>query len=94
MKTPIIETERIILRPLSVNDASNIFERWTSDELVSKYMRWCTHNNVEETKAWLAMEEANIDSEHVYQWGFELKKVIFYLVVEVFIIFKQREYLS
>jgi len=74
MKTPIIETERMILRPLSVNDAPDIFERWTSDERVSKYMKWCTHNNVEETKEWLAMEETSIDSEHIYQWGFELKE--------------------
>ena len=30
MKTPIIETERMILRPLSVMDANDIYERWTS----------------------------------------------------------------
>ena len=31
MRTPIIETERMILRPLSVEDAKDIYERWTSD---------------------------------------------------------------
>ena len=31
MKTPIIETERVILRPLVLEDAQDIFERWTSD---------------------------------------------------------------
>jgi len=41
MKTPIIETERMILRPLTVADASDIFERWTSDDRVSRYVRWC-----------------------------------------------------
>ena len=40
MKTPIIETERMILRPLSVMDANDIYERWTSDDRVSKYVRW------------------------------------------------------
>ena len=46
MKTPIIETERMILRPLSVMDANDIYERWTSDDRVSKYVRWCTQNSV------------------------------------------------
>ena len=39
MKTPIIETERMILRPITVADAADIFERWTSDERVSKYVK-------------------------------------------------------
>ena len=53
MKTPILETNRMILRPLSINDANDIFERWTSDDRVSKYVRWCTHNSVGDTKAGL-----------------------------------------
>ncbi len=40
VKTPIIETERMILRPLSITDAKDIYERWTSDDRVSKYVRW------------------------------------------------------
>ena len=68
MNTPIIETERMILRPLSVADASNIYERWTSDDRVSKYVRWCTHNSVEDTIEWLKIEENNISSDKIYQW--------------------------
>ena len=40
MKTPILETKRVLLRPLVVEDAQNIFDRWTSDDRVSKYVRW------------------------------------------------------
>ena len=73
MKTPIIETERMILRPLSVMDANDIYERWTFDDRVSKYVRWCTHNSVKDTMEWLKVEENNILSDRIYQWGFTLK---------------------
>lgn len=43
-----LETERLILRPLTVNDAEEAFKNWTSDDEVSKYVRWSTHKNVAE----------------------------------------------
>ena len=74
MKTPIIETERMILRPLTVVDANDIYERWTSDDRVSKYVRWCTHTSVNDTMEWLKMEESNVLSDKSYQWAFTLKE--------------------
>lgn len=74
MDTPILKTERMILRLLSTTDAKEIYERWTSDERVSKYVRWCTHNSVTDTIEWLAIEEKNIASEKNFQWGFVLKE--------------------
>lgn len=53
MKTPILETERLILRPLIVEDAWEVFNNWTSDPEVAKFMRWSTHENAEVTKEWL-----------------------------------------
>lgn len=73
MKTPILETERIILRPLYVSDAECIYKNWASDPDVAKYMIWELHHNVEDTKEWLKMEERNQDSDVVYTWGFVLK---------------------
>ena len=73
MKTPILETKRVVLRPLSVEDAQDIYDRWTSDDRVSKYVRWCTHSSVEDTKGWLQMIQGSIDSDKAYDWGFYLK---------------------
>ncbi len=72
MKTPILKTERLILRPLKISDAPHIYKSWGSDDDVSHYMRWETHGSVEKTRQWLEIEEQNLES-NVYTWGFELK---------------------
>jgi len=73
MKTPIIETERMILRPLTVADANDVYERWTSDDRVAKYVKWCTHSSIQDTIEWLKMEEENDLSDKAYTWGFTRK---------------------
>ncbi len=74
MNTPILETERMILRPLSVADAKNIYERWTSDARVAKHVRWETHRSVADTEEWLKLVEAGFSSDKAFQWGFVLKE--------------------
>ncbi len=44
MKTPILETERLKLRPFCLDDAKNVFDCWESDSNVAKYMFWTSHN--------------------------------------------------
>lgn len=70
MKTPILETERLIIRPLAVTDAEEIFTNWTSDREVTKFMTYTTHENVEVTKAWLADVETKTLSDTAYDWAF------------------------
>ena len=43
MKNPIIETDRLILRPLTLDDAQTAFDTWTSDPEVAKYRRYYAH---------------------------------------------------
>ncbi|WP_080770500.1 GNAT family N-acetyltransferase [Ruminococcus flavefaciens] len=52
MMMTTITTDRLILRPLTVDDAEAAFE-WTGDERVAKYMIYSTHESVETTKEWL-----------------------------------------
>jgi len=66
---PTIETERLILRPLSLDDAESAFE-WTGDERVAKYMIYSTHESIETTKEWLRTVDA---LENEYLWGFVRK---------------------
>jgi len=74
MKTPILETQRLILRPMTVNDAESAFQNWTSDPEIAKFMRWERHKDITETREWLASEESFIESDMVYNWGFVLKE--------------------
>ena len=74
MKTPVLETERLLLRPLSADDAESAFSNWTSDPDVAKFMRWELHKNVSETREWLVSEETLIEGDGVYNWGFVLKE--------------------
>ena len=41
-KEPIIETDRLILRPITIDDAEACFG-WNSDERVTKYIEYETH---------------------------------------------------
>ena len=69
-----LETERLVLRKLRETDAEEVFKNWTSDDEVSKYVRWSTHKNVEETREWLRQEEKNCKSKNYYTWGIVLKE--------------------
>ena len=52
MKTPVIETERLILRLLTARDAKAVFEGWATDKEVARFMRWNLHKSIEETMEW------------------------------------------
>ncbi len=74
MKTPVIETERLLLRPMTIADAEAVFANWTSDPDVARFMRWERHKSVSDTREWLTCEEASVESDAVYNWGFVLKE--------------------
>lgn len=40
-----LETDRLLLRPFSVDDAEAMFNGWASDPEVTKYLTWNTHQN-------------------------------------------------
>lgn len=56
MTTPTLQTDRLILRPFTSEDAKDVFECWESDSDVAKYMFWTSHNDIEKTKEWIAFE--------------------------------------
>lgn len=51
-----LKTERLLLRPLKIADAEDVFE-WVSDERVSRYMVYTTYTNIEQVRKWLAFVE-------------------------------------
>jgi len=67
MKT--IETERLILRPISETDAEAIFE-YSQNENVGSNAGWKPHENIEETRE--IIKQVFLDKEFVF--GMELKE--------------------
>jgi ribosomal-protein-alanine N-acetyltransferase len=70
---PTLETERLILRKLSLNDANNIFE-YASNTEVSKFLPWETHKTIEDTVAFLKLVEEQFVTLKFIVWGIELKR--------------------
>ena len=66
MKTPIIETDRLILRPICENDVEAIFLCWMQDEDVSRYMCWKASSDIEEAKEFVLFELGNIKADNWY----------------------------
>lgn len=48
LKMPIIETERLILRPINISDAEDLFD-YASDREVTKYLLWKAHEKIEDS---------------------------------------------
>jgi ribosomal-protein-alanine N-acetyltransferase len=68
-----LEGQRIILRPLRVSDAEEVYKNWASDPEVSKYMFWNTHENTDVTREWLASCEECMDDKDAYNWGIVIR---------------------
>ena len=78
----ILETERLILRPLTLADADTAFFGWTGDPDVAKYVSWLPHNSIDDTIEWLHEVEWKQDPDgnavpsdnFNFIWGFVLKE--------------------
>lgn len=71
--TKRIETERLILRRFTPEDAEAAFRNWTSDEKVTKYLTWQTHRDLAASR-WIVSEWAkSYENDDFYQWAIELK---------------------
>ena len=75
----VIETERLILRPLTLADAKTAFSGWTGDPEVAEYVSWLPHYTIDDTIEWLHEIEWKLDPDgnilpnDNFIWGFVLK---------------------
>ena len=74
MAIKTLETDRLILRQLNENDAQKAFDNWTSDDDVTRYVRWNTHKSVDETVEYIKMEHKRCEEKDNYEWGIVLKE--------------------
>lgn len=69
-----LETERLILRPFTVDDAESVYNNWASDDEVTKYLTWPTHKSLEVSQWYVDTCIKNYKQMSYYQWGIELKE--------------------
>lgn len=72
--TKRLETERLILRRFTIEDAEYMFNNWGSDDEVTKYLTWPTHKSIEDSKSFINMCLDNYDELSFYNWAIELKE--------------------
>ncbi|MBR6472768.1 MAG: GNAT family N-acetyltransferase, partial [Firmicutes bacterium] len=73
--TKLLETDRLILRQFSVDDAEAMFRNWASDPEVTKFLTWPTHTSVEVSRAVLEDWAASYTKDDWYQWAIVLKEL-------------------
>ena len=69
-----LETERLILRPFTMEDAEPMFRNWASDDEVTKHLTWPTHESVEITNMVLSDWTGHYPEPDFYNWAIVLKE--------------------
>ena len=71
-KVARIETKRLLLRPITMKDAPDIFA-YASNPEVTKYVRFVTHKSIKETHAFIRRVRASYRKGITPLWGIEIK---------------------
>jgi RimJ/RimL family protein N-acetyltransferase len=72
--TKTIETDRLILRQFTMDDAAPMFRNWASDDQVTRYLTWPTHESVEITNMVLSDWTSHYGEPDFYNWAIVLKE--------------------
>lgn len=72
--TQTINTERLLLRPLTLDDAPAMFSHWVTDEDVARYVTWAPHTSLDETRELLSLWTKQYGQPDFYTWGMVLKE--------------------
>ncbi|MBR3675028.1 MAG: GNAT family N-acetyltransferase [Bacilli bacterium] len=69
----VLESLRLLLRPLKVDDAEAVFNGWANDKEVTKYLTWNPHPNVELTRQLLEHWESQYNEPQTIRFGIVYK---------------------
>lgn len=64
-----LETKRLILRRFTIDDAEDVFQRWSGSAENSRFVMRSPHLSVTETKEMLQEYIRNYDKPDFYMWG-------------------------
>ena len=72
--TKKLETERLILRRFQKDDVKAMYENWASDDEVTKYLTWPTHQSINVSQSIIDEWINSYDNEKYYQWAIVYKE--------------------
>lgn len=72
--TRTIETKRLILRKVELDDALAIYKNWCSDKLVSRYVTWDMHKSIDETIEYVKYKVDLYNRDYRFDWLVCLKE--------------------
>lgn len=67
--THTIETDRLVLRPFTPDDAQPMFYNWAGQEEVTRYLRWDPHRNWIASYEYLLLVESQYQNPAYYNWA-------------------------
>ena len=70
--TKTLETERLILRKFTIEDANGMFKNWATDPETNKFLSWSLHENIDETKKIISKWISDYEKGS-YNWIVEIK---------------------
>lgn len=70
--TPVLTTQRLILRPFCLEDAQDMFTNWASDPEVTKFLMWPTHTSITVSESVLADWVPHYAEADYYHWAITL----------------------
>lgn len=69
-----LETDRLILRPFTLDDAGAMYDNWAGDPEVTKYLSWEPHADLQETRSILRGWVNSYEFPEYYSWAIVLKE--------------------
>ncbi len=73
--TQIINTDRLLLRKLEVDDAQDMYKNWATDSEVTKFLSWKPHHDVKETKEVIKQWTLEYENDDNYNWAIVLRDI-------------------
>lgn len=67
-RMPVLETDRLLLRPMRVGDAEDMYD-YAKREEVTKYLLWSPHKSFFFTKDYLSYIECRYSAGDFYDWA-------------------------
>lgn len=69
-----IETDRLILRRFSIDDAEDMYNNWASDDEVTRFLTWPTHTDIDVSKHILNDWISRYSDGGYFNWAMEYKE--------------------